>query len=103
FYEEFDHRAKQKAWKPEWKPTVQTGETPDDPLFEGRVIFCTVDQMLASFLNIPYSLPKKLDNINAGAMIGSALIFDEFHLYSQREMMLTVLAMLKMLQGLSHF
>src|SRR5690606_28250295 len=55
------------------------------------------------FLNIPYSLPKKLDNINAGAMIGSALIFDEFHLYPQREMMLTVLAMLKMLHGLSRF
>lgn len=103
FYEQYTDRAKLKHWKYEWQPTIQTGETPDDPLFEGRVIFCTVDQMLASFLNIPYSLPKKLDNINAGAMIGSALIFDEFHLYPQREMMLTVLAMLKMLHGLSRF
>ncbi|MCC6800490.1 MAG: CRISPR-associated helicase Cas3' [Anaerolineae bacterium] len=103
FYEEYDSRARLKAWKPEWQPTIQTGETPDDSLFEGRVIFCTVDQMLASFLNIPYSLPKRLDNINAGAMIGSAFIFDEFHLYPQREMMLTVLAMLRMLQGLSRF
>lgn len=103
FYEEYTDRAKLKRWEYEWQPTIQTGETPDDPLFEGRVIFGTVDQMLASFLNIPYSLPKKLDNINAGAMIGSALIFDEFHLYPQREMMLTVLAMLKMLQGLSRF
>ena len=103
FYEQYTDRARLKAWRPEWQPTIQTGETPDDSLFEGRVIFCTVDQMLASFLNIPYSLPKRLDNINAGAMIGSALIFDEVHLYPQHPMMLTVLATLKMLKDVTRF
>lgn len=103
FFEEYTKRAAFKRWEPHWYPTIQTGESPDDPLFEGHVIFCTVDQMLASFLNIPYGLPKRLDNINAGAMIGSTLIFDEFHLYPRDQMMLTVLALLKMLKGLSRF
>ncbi len=91
------------AWAKEWYPTIQTGDQPDDPLFEGKLIVATVDQMLASFLTLPYSIPRRLDNINAGAMLGSYLIFDEFHLYPRNEMMLTVLAMLKMLQGISRF
>ncbi|MBN1310263.1 MAG: CRISPR-associated helicase Cas3' [Anaerolineae bacterium] len=103
FIEEYGKTAREKHWPPELYPTIQTGEQPDDPLFEGRVIFATVDQMLASFLNIPYGLPTRLDNINAGALIGAYLVFDEFHLYPQSEMMLTVLAMLKMLQGISRF
>ncbi len=103
FVEEFTRTAKEKAWEDIWRPRIQTGEQPEDPLFEGRVIFATVDQMLASFLNVPYGIPNRLDNINAGAFIGSYLIFDEFHLYPQEQMMLTVLAMLKMLQGISRF
>ncbi len=90
-------------WDDTWEPTIQTGERPEDKLLEGRVIFATVDQMLASFLNLPYGLPKRLGNINAGALIGSYLIFDEFHLYPRKEMMLTVLAMLRMLRGISRF
>lgn len=92
-----------KNWKKEWYPRIQTGEQPEDPLFEGKLTFATVDQMLASFLHVPYSISKRLDNINCGAMIGSYLIFDEFHLYPQNEMLLTVLAMLKMLKGISRF
>jgi len=90
-------------WEYEWHPTIQTGEQPDDPQFEGRLIFATVDQMLASFLNLPYGLPRRLGNINAGALIGSYLILDEFHLYPRDQMMLTVLAMLRMLKGISRF
>jgi CRISPR-associated endonuclease/helicase Cas3 len=103
FYSEHDEIARSKHWRHHWRPSIQTGETPDDPLFEGRVIFATVDQMLASFLNVPYGIPKKLDNINAGAFIGAYLIFDEFHLYPREQMMLAVLAMLKMLKGISRF
>lgn len=103
FIEEYGKTAREKHWPPELYPTIQTGEQPDDPLLEGRVIFATVDQMLAAFLNIPYGLPTRLDNINAGALIGAYLVFDEFHLYPQNEMMLTVLAMLKMLRGISRF
>jgi CRISPR-associated endonuclease/helicase Cas3 len=94
--------ADKKDWG-EWQPTLQTGENPDDPLFEGKLIFCTVDQLLASFLGIPYGISRRLDNLNTGALVGSYLIFDEFHLYPQQEMMLTVIAMLKMLKGISRF
>jgi CRISPR-associated endonuclease/helicase Cas3 len=103
FVDEFRERANTKGWPHELHPSIQSGEQPDDPQLESRLIFATVDQVLASFLNIPYGLPKRLDNMNAGAVIGSYLVFDEFHLYPQQEMMLTVLAMLKMLQGISRF
>jgi CRISPR-associated endonuclease/helicase Cas3 len=78
FIDKYRKRARLKHWDSHWHPTIQTGDNPEDELFEGRVIFATVDQTLAGFLNIPYGLPTKLDNINAGAMIGSYLIFDEF-------------------------
>lgn len=95
---------KQNAnWGKTWKPSIQTGEQPNDPLFEHKLIFATVDQVLASFLNVPYGLSRRLDNINAGAFIGSYLIFDEFHLYPTHQMMLSVLAMLTMLKGFSRF
>lgn len=103
FVEDYRGLAYRKAWRPEWNPTIQTGEQPEDELFEGKVIFATVDQMLASFLNLPYGLPRRLGNINAGALIGAYLVFDEFHLYPQQQMMLTALAMLKMLKGISRF
>ena len=90
-------------WEDVWSPSIQTGERPEDKQFEHKLIAATVDQVLASFLNVPYGLPKRLDNINAGAMIGSYLVFDEFHLYPRKQMMLTTLAMLKMLKGISRF
>lgn len=99
---EYHYRTNAK-WEREWPPSIQTGEQPDDPMFERKLIFATVDQVLASFINLPYGLPRRLDNINAGAFIGSYLIFDEFHLYPRDEMMLSVLAMLKMLKGVSRF
>ena len=95
--------ADEHGWEKEWHPHIQTGEQPDDPTFSHKLIIATVDQVLASFLNIPYGLPAKLDNLNAGALIGSYFIFDEVHLYPRDEMMLTVLAMLKMLKGISRF
>lgn len=86
-----------------WQPHIQTGERPEDRQFEGQLTFATVDQILAGFLNMPYGLPRSRDNMNAGAVIGSYLVFDEFHLYPTGQMMLTVLAMLKMLKGVSRF
>lgn len=105
FYTEFSKIAKEnRKWQQyKWQPTIQTGEQADDPFFDGRMIIATVDQVLASFLNIPYGISKRLDNLNAGALIGSYLIFDEFHLYPSKQMLLTVLAMLKMLKGVSRF
>lgn len=62
-------------------PAIQTGETPDDPRFESPLTFCTIDQLLASFIGTPYSIGLRQANLNVGAVIGSYLILDEFHLY----------------------
>ncbi len=102
-YMEAARAAKKYGWYADWTPSIQTGEQPDDPQFEHKLIFTTVDQVLASFINLPYGLPRSRDNINTGALIGSYLIFDEFHLYPTDQMMLSVLAMLKMLKGVSRF
>jgi CRISPR-associated endonuclease/helicase Cas3 len=61
--------------------TIQTGEQPEDPRLEGNLIFSTIDQTLSSFFNVPYALSQKMANLNAGAIIASYLVFDEFHLF----------------------
>src|SRR5579862_2775909 len=62
-------------------PAIQTGESPDDTKFESPLTFCTIDQLLASFIGVPYSLGPGQANLNVGAVVGSYLILDEFHLY----------------------
>ncbi len=88
-------------------PSIQTGETPDDPKFESPLTFCTIDQLLASFIGTPYSVGSRQANLNVGAVIGSYLILDEFHLYPLDEhgsgARMTTLAMLRLLKGLSPF
>src|SRR5579883_374765 len=88
-------------------PSIQTGETPDDPKFESPLTFCTIDQLLASFIGTPYSVGSKQANLNVGAVIGSYLILDEFHLYPLDKhgsgARMTTLAMLRLLKGLSPF
>jgi len=59
---------------------VQTGEQPDDPLFEADITVCTYDQLLSGLLGGPYGLPTKLYNINCAAAAGCLVVFDEFHL-----------------------
>src|SRR5260370_10671736 len=61
--------------------SIQTGERPEDPRFESELLFTTIDQTLSSFLSIPYALSTSLANFNAGAVLGSYLVFDEFHLF----------------------
>ncbi len=88
-------------------PSIQTGETPEDAQFESPLTFCTIDQLLASFLGAPYSLGHNRANINVGAIVDSYLILDEFHLYPFEKngngARLTTLAMLKLLKGYSPF
>ncbi len=88
-------------------PAIQTGETPEDPRFESPLTFCTIDQLLASFIGTPYTLGFKQANLNVGAAVGSYLILDEFHLYPLDEQSngarMTTLAMLQLLAGLSRF
>ncbi len=78
----------------------QTGEFSDDKFLEKEIIFSTIDQTLSSFLCFPLSLSHRQANINAGALIGSYLIFDEFHLLDPALSMATTLGMLKMLENL---
>jgi CRISPR-associated endonuclease/helicase Cas3 len=62
-----------------------------DPFFEGDVIFTTIDQLLSSYIGIPVSLPHKLANMPAGALIGSCVVFDEFHLLEPERSLATAL------------
>jgi CRISPR-associated endonuclease/helicase Cas3 len=61
--------------------SIQTGEQPDDPQMEAALTFCTIDQLLASFLAVPYGVGTNRANLNVGGIIGSYLVLDEFHLY----------------------
>lgn len=83
--------------------TIQTGEQKDDPFFEGDIIFTTVDQCLSAYLNCPVSLPQRLGNINAGALLGSFVVIDEFHLLEPGKSMDTAIEMLAMLKPFSRF
>ena len=80
--------------------SIQTGEYSEDPLFEKDIIFSTIDQTLSNFLCFPLPLSPRQANINAGALIGSYLIFDEFHLLDPKLSMSTSLGMIRMLKNL---
>ncbi len=91
-----------RKFKRQIKPTIQTGEHPRDRFFdEGNIVFCTVDQFLASYLTMPYGLSKRLANINAGAMVGTFLVLDEFHLLDPQSTLPTVLYALKQFRSLA--
>ena len=80
--------------------TRQTGEYSDDKYFEKDIIFSTIDQTLSNFLCFPLPLSHRQANINAGSLIGSYLVFDEFHLLDETKSMATSLGMLKILGNL---
>ncbi len=82
---------------------IQTGERPHDRELASDVTFATIDQVLSSFLHMPFSLPRKLANLNAGAIAASYLVFDEFHLFDPLSTLPTTLEMLKMLRGVAPF
>jgi len=81
--------------------SIQTGEYSDDKYFEKDIVFSTIDQTLSNFLCFPLPLSRRQSNINAGALIGSYLVFDEFHLLDEKLSMATTIGMLKMLGNLS--
>ena len=90
--------------------SIQTGESPQDPQFASMITACTIDQLLASALGVPYSLDKKCFNINVGAICSSYLILDEPHLYplsqegrSYKGAFTTCLEMLRLLKGITRF
>lgn len=79
--------------------SIQTGEYADDPYFEKDIIFSTIDQTLSNFLCFPLPLSHRQANINAGALIGSYLVFDEFHLLEPSLSMGTTLGTLRLLKN----
>lgn len=81
--------------------SIQTGEYSEDKYFEKDIIFSTIDQTLSNFMCFPLPLSDSQANINAGALIGSYLVFDEFHLLDEKLSMATTIGMLKMLGNLT--
>ncbi len=69
---------------------IQTGERPEDPEFLGDLVFATLDQVLSSALGVPYSLSEGKANLNVGAVLGSYLVLDEFHLFPPQAMQATL-------------
>lgn len=81
---------------------IQTGDRPEDPKFLGDLVFATLDQVLSSALGVPYSLPEGQSNVNVGAVVGSYLVFDEFHLFPPQAKQ-TALQLLRLLGQWSPF
>lgn len=91
----------QRVHRREMRVKIQTGEQSDDARLEGDLIFCTIDQFLSSYLTMPYSLPNRLANLNAGAMVGAYTVFDEFHLLDPGSTLPSVFYTLKQLRLLA--
>lgn len=89
-----DYRVK---FREEIDVRIQTGDQQDDRLFEGDLTFCTIDQFLSSYLTAPFSLSMNKANMNAGAFVGSYLVFDEFHLLDPDSSLPTTLFAIKQL------
>lgn len=85
------------------KPTIQMGNQPNDPFFEGDIIFTTIDQLLSAYIGLPYGTSKTSANIPLGAIIGSYIIVDEFHLLSFQEALPTFLDMMQRLSPYVRF
>jgi CRISPR-associated endonuclease/helicase Cas3 len=84
--------------------TIQTGDESGDETFDkGGVIFTTIDQILSSYLHIPLSLPRRLGNLNAGAIVGSLVVFDEAHLLEAERALQTMLHLVESHRGLARF
>lgn len=82
---------------------IQTGENPDDPKVHGDLVFTTIDQTLSNILCVPYAVGGGSANINAGAVISSYLVFDEFHLFPPEGALKTTLEILALLNRVTPF
>lgn len=82
---------------------LHTGEDRNDDLFEGNLIVTTIDQLMSGYAHIPLSLPARLANINAGAVIASYVVFDECHLHDPQRAFRTALLMVEELCDITPF
>ncbi|MEL6526684.1 MAG: DEAD/DEAH box helicase, partial [Chloroflexota bacterium] len=103
FTEEYRKEIEDSSYADDITIAMQTGENQGARELDKNLIFATIDQTLSSFLLSPYSLSKRKSNINAGAVVGSYLVFDEFHLFDPASTLPTTLHMLKMLDGIAPF
>ncbi|MDY6877141.1 MAG: CRISPR-associated helicase Cas3' [Chloroflexota bacterium] len=103
FVEEFTGKVRQAGRDDRIRVAIQTGEHADDEYLSATLTFATIDQVLSSFLLSPYSLPRRLSNLNAGAVVASYLVFDEFHLFDPLSTLPTTLEMLRTLRGVTPF
>jgi CRISPR-associated endonuclease/helicase Cas3 len=103
FVDEYKHRVRKAGRDDRIRVAIQTGEHADDRELAATLTFATIDQVLSSFLLSPYSLPGRLNNLNAGAVVASYLVFDEFHLFDPISTLPTTLEMLRMLYGIAPF
>lgn len=97
-YQQYGEYLKQE----DLKATLQIGgmeRGEGDPFFDkGDVIFTTIDQLLSSYIGVPVSLPQRLANMPAGALIGSCVVFDEFHLLEPDKALATTLDLAEQLR-----
>lgn len=107
---EYEYRSLliRNGWDDRLTVTIQTGERPEDRQFEGDLIFCTIDQSLSSLIAGSYALSGSKRHLNAGAVIGSYLVFDEYHLFPTTQTagpgaLGATLTMLQLLNGIVPF
>jgi CRISPR-associated endonuclease/helicase Cas3 len=74
---------------------VQTEGDPYDPFLLSDAIFTSVDQLLSAALHRPLGLFAGLSNIDAGALFGAYLIFDEFPALASRDALVIWLGLLR--------
>lgn len=109
FFAEYNERANIFGFQRPIKVTRQTGEYPEDSELRGDLIFTTIDQTLSNLLGVPYSVSGNRGNLNAGAVLSSYLVFDEFHLFPLGDprkangALVTMLQLLRALKGLIPF
>ena len=103
FVDEYKSKVREAGRDDRIRVAIQTGEHADDPELAATLTFATIDQVLSSFLLTPYSLPRRLSNLNAGAVAASYLVFDEFHLFDPVSTLPTTLEMLRILRGVVPF
>lgn len=102
-YQEVQNKIAKKMPELDIKISLQTGENRDDIFFESDIIFTTIDQTLSNFLCIPLSLPQKLANINAGAILSAYLVFDEFHLLEPMRSLNTSISIVSLVKEICPF
>ncbi|MBM7644535.1 CRISPR-associated endonuclease/helicase Cas3 [Scopulibacillus daqui] len=92
-------RPKLTEAKLEYKVTVQMGGENKDPYFEGDIIVTTIDQLLAAYIGLSYGTTRPLSNIPPGALLGSYIVVDEFHLLENGKALTTFIDLARRLSS----